>query len=776
LYDIISSIRPEFESILHAVRAIDLSSLSDVDLLERAQRLRTGLQKPDNSPKPPKPVIPASFIAEAFALVTEAVYRTLGIRVYDEQIWAGLVLHSGGIAEMATGEGKTIAAAFPVFLNCSAGYHVDVYTFNDYLARRDARWLKPIYDLLGVSSAYLQEGQLFEDRKAAYAADVTYMTARECGFDYLREFTAETREELFDHPFEYAIVDEADSILIDEARIPLVIAESTETMHSLDLAGIAELARMLVKDQDYNVDDYESNVYLTEEGIEKAEKHLGIANLYDESTMDLVVALNNALYAEELLKKDIDYILKDSTIQLVDEFTGRVAHKRHWPHGLHEAIEVKEGLLPSKKGRILSQITMQNFMRLYPRLSGMTGTAVPAAEEFDNTYDLSVHVIPTHHRMIRKDNPDCLYSSRKAKNDAVIQAVCSAHAKGRPVLIGTASVEESEELYACLLEHNVRCDVLNARNDEMEAQRIAMAGDSYAVTVSTNMAGRGIDIRLGGIAEANRDDVLRCGGLLVLGTNRHESLRVDNQLRGRAGRQGDPGESQFFISIEDEIFDKYSFTELIPRKMLDRYKDEQIVDEKILREAARLQRIVQGLHFDIRSSLSRYTVMLAEQSVHIRSMRHRILCSEDNGSLYWETLYPARFHTLCTEFGRQHVCRNEKLLCLRVINNAWAEYLDNMSYIKDSIHIMKMSGKDPLFEYNKILFESFSELKENIHNEIKALLEVCHLDADGIDLDELGFTKPSSTWTYIVSNTSDQLQLFPFLDALAKVAKKSIFE
>ncbi|MHB1452481.1 MAG: preprotein translocase subunit SecA [Saccharofermentanales bacterium] len=775
MYETIHKLSPEFKSIIDAVKAINLSDISDLELRAKADALKAA-QHICHADVGGTSGFRSEFIIEAFALTKEAVYRSLGLKAYDEQLWAGLVLHNGGIAEMATGEGKTIAAAFPAFLNSAAGFHTDIYTFNDYLARRDTLWLKPVYNMLGITSAFLQEGQTFPERKAAYSCDVTYMTARECGFDYLREFTAESKDELFSHVFEYAIVDEADSILIDEARIPLVIAESTDALQSVDLSNIAGLAKILRNGQDYAVDDYESNVYLTEEGIEYAEEYLGIENLYSENTMDMVVALNNALYAEELLRKDVDYIVRDEKIHLVDEFTGRVAQKRHWPHGLHEAIEAKEGLKSSKKGRILSQITLQNFMRLYPRLCGMTGTAVPAAEEFDNTYNLRVHVIPTHNMMIRRDNRDLLYSSRESKTDAIVSSIRSAHAIGRPVLIGTGSVEESEELYTRLLDADIRCDVLNAKNDEMEAQLIAMAGDSYSVTVSTNMAGRGIDIKLGGKTEKNRDFVISCGGLLVIGTNRHESLRVDSQLRGRAGRQGDPGESQFIISIEDEIFNKYNFAELIPARVLSKFDHELIQDEKVLREASRLQRIVQGLHFDIRSSLSKYTVMLQEQSNYIRIMRNSILNSENTLSPYMETMHPAKFSSLCFEFGRSHVCSSEKLLCLRVINNAWAEYLDNMDYVKDSIHIMKMSGKDPLFEYNKILFDSFIELKENIVSEISTLLNSAIIDENGIDLDKLGFSKPSSTWTYIVSNTNEQLQLFPFLDALAKIAKKSFFE
>ncbi len=770
MYETIQKMSPESSDILRRIHAIDLSGLSDGEICGKAAEWKTGTAAFTAGGAMPE--FTPDFIAGGFALVKEAVFRTLGLRAYDEQLWAGLVLSGGGIAEMATGEGKTIAAAFPAFIHCVAGIHVDIYTFNDYLAKRDAHWLKPVYDMLGITSGHLQEGQSFAERKAAYACDVTYMTARESGFDYLREFTAESRDELFSHRFEYAIVDEADSILIDEARIPLVIAESTDLSQKADLSGIAELARTLEPGRDYEIDEYESNVYLTEEGIGRSETRLGIGNLYDEENIETVVALNNALFAAELLKKDVDYIVRDGKIHLVDEFTGRVAQKRHWPHGLHEAIEAKEGLPPSKKGRILSQITLQNFMRLYPRLSGMTGTAVPAAEELDNTYDLKVHVIPTHHPMIRRDRKDQIYSSRAAKSRAVLAAIREAYEAGRPVLIGTASVEESEDLYARLQEEQIPCRVLNARNDEMEAPLIAMAGDTRSVTVSTNMAGRGIDIRLGGADEENRDFVLARGGLLVLGTNRHESLRVDNQLRGRAGRQGDPGESRFFISIEDDIFVKYGFSELVPSRLLTGYKDERITDEKILREASRLQRIVQGLHADIRSSLSKYTVMIQEQSSHIRSLRSGILLADIRVSPYMEKLHPERFAGLCRTFGREHVCGCEKILCLRVINNAWAEYLDNMSYVRDSIHIMKMSGKDPLFEYNKILFDSFLELKENIRSEISELLASAVIDENGIDMEGLGFSRPSSTWTYLVSDSAEQLQLFPFLDSLMKIAQR----
>ncbi len=736
------------------------------DLRERSKAYLTSV--PETADKVP------DFFAEVFAVIKETFKRTLGIEIYDEQLWAGIVLFEGAIAEMATGEGKTFAASFPAVLNSFLGAHTDIYTFNDYLAKRDAIWLKPVYDIMGVSVSYLQEGQDIIERKAAYAADITYMTARESGFDYLREFIAESPDELTNHSFRYAIIDEADSILIDEARIPLVLAASTGNAQTDFLKKVNAIALGMTKDIDYSVDDYDSNVFLTEDGIIFAERYLGIDNLYDEENIETVVALNNALYAHEIVRRDIDYIVKDDKISLVDEFTGRVAHKRHWPHGVHEAIEIKEGLDPSKRGKILAQITLQNFMRLYERLSGMTGTASLAAEEFDNTYDLKVHVIPTHKQMIREDAQDIVFYRKDDKYRSIIKTVLIEHSRGRPILIGTGSVEESETLSSLLSEHRIACNVLNAKNDELEASLIAHAGEMYAVTVSTNMAGRGIDIKLGGPQGTGYSDVVNAGGLLVIGTNRHESIRVDNQLRGRAGRQGDPGSSQFFISLEDDIFIKYNFSELIPERFLRMQDDPVVTDRRVIKESLRLQRIVQGVNFDVRTSLSKYTVILQEQSSIIRTLRNDILLSATDSSVFFEDNLPGRFNDLVSVFGREHVCRSEKLIILRLITDAWSEYLDNMSYIKDSIHIMKMSGKDPLYEYNKILVESFCELKNNINTRIDESLRSVRIDSNGPDTEALGLSKHSSTWTYIVSNQAEQLQLFPFLDSLAKAIKRNL--
>lgn len=774
--EIINKISAEFKELIKKINHIDLSGISDQELLGLSLELRKDAQDSFLQDSSIKINEVDEFIVQSFAMVKEAALRKLKLHVHDVQLWAALVLNEGAMVEMATGEGKTLVAAFSSFLNSLTGQGVHVLTFNDYLAKRDANNMGVIYNSLGTSVGFLQEGQSFNDRKKAYSCNITYMTAKECGFDYLKEFIVETKDDLLLPVFNYAIIDEADSILIDEARIPLVIAATTAASHTVDLFEIAEVVGKLTVNIDYEIDEYENNIYLTEDGIESVERLLGISNLYDELNLNIIVCVNHALHAKELVKKDVDYIVRNNSIELVDEFTGRVAQKRHWPHGLHEAIEAKEGLLPSKKGQILGQITLQTFIKQYPRIAGMTGTASSAAAEFNETYNLRVHHIPTHAPMIRKDQIDLIYTNRKAKFAAIIEKITEAHEVRRPVLIGTASVEESEELEALLGTVQLSCQVLNAKNDEMEAYMIAKAGAADAITVSTNMAGRGIDIKLGGIEETSRDIVVEVGGLLVIGTNRHESLRIDNQLRGRAGRQGDPGESQFFISLEDELFVKYNFNELVPSKIFQNPSDLPITDEKILREAHRLQRIVEGQHFDIRSSLSKYTVMLQEQSEYIRSMRYRILIEDPSKSVYFKKEFPGRYTSLSNSYGTLFINEIERQIILRVINQCWADYLDNMAYIKDSIHILKMSGKDPLFEYNRVLFDSFYELKTNINEQILFLLETIHIDENGVDLEAQGFPKPTSTWTYIVSNSAEQLSLFPFLESLMKVTKHRMFE
>jgi preprotein translocase subunit SecA len=492
---------------------------------------------------------------EAFALGVEAARRAVGLDAHDVQIVAGLAMADGRIAELPTGEGKTLAAVFPAAFFALAGRTVHVLTFNDYLARRDAVWMGPAYRLLGLSVGVVQEGLDKPAKKAAYACDVVYATAKEAGFDYLRDRLAFEPDEAVHRPFDVALVDEADSILIDEARIPLVISGMAPAP-GFDAARIAAAVSGLEPGRDYEIDAEKANVFPTDAGIRRIESFLGCGNLFAPESQEILAAVHCALHARALLTRDVDYIVRGGRIEIVDEFTGRVMGKRHWPDGLQAAVEAKENVRRGSEGRILGSITLQHFFRLYPALCGMTATARTSAAELKEFYGLGVVVVPPHRPCGRRDLPDAVFTHKGAKRAALVREIAGVHALERPVLVGTASVRESEELAAALAEAGVPCEVLNAKNDELEATVVARAGAPGAVTISTNMAGRGTDIKLGGAAEEEREKVAALGGLYVIGTNRHESLRIDNQLRGRAGRQGDPGASRFFISLEDAIFER----------------------------------------------------------------------------------------------------------------------------------------------------------------------------------------------------------------------------
>ncbi|MBA1334187.1 MAG: Protein translocase subunit SecA [Firmicutes bacterium] len=514
-------------------------------------------------------------LVESYAIVREASRRMLGMRPYDVQVIAGIALHRCKVVEMQTGEGKTLAAIMPAYLNALTGEGVHVLTFNDYLAHRDAAWMGPVYEYLGLTVGYVKEGMSISQRQNAYCSDITYVTAKEAGFDYLRDFLCVERNMLVQRPFHYAIVDEADSILIDEARIPLVIAGNVPE-NVEDAFRLYDIVKNLQPGDDYETDQYRSNIYLTDAGLSRVEKILGCGNLYDPENLELLTRLNCALYAEVLLEKDKDYIVKNGKVEIIDEFTGRIADKRHWPDNLQTAVEAKEGLALQTGGMVMGSIAMQHFLSLYPRISGMTGTAVAAAGEFNEFYCMDVVVIPTNRPCIRRDHPDLVFTHSQAKQKALVSEVKRAHGTGQPVLIGTGSVEESERLASDLRKVGIEPRVLNAKNDEMEAIIIARAGEPGAVTVSTNMAGRGVDIKLGGEREQERDRVVALGGLYVIGTNRHESSRIDNQLRGRAGRQGDPGESRFFISLEDDMIVRYDIAKLIPARNFPQKREDPV--------------------------------------------------------------------------------------------------------------------------------------------------------------------------------------------------------
>lgn len=736
--------------LLAKINEIDLKDVIDADLKEMSRNFK---QQALNG-------VPADeLLVRSFALVREAAARTLKMRPFDVQMLAGIALHYGALVEMQTGEGKTLAATAPVYLNALYGKGVHVLTFNDYLARRDAAWMGPLYEFLGVSVGYVQEGMPRSMRKAAYGADITYLTAKESGFDYLRSFLATSPYELVQRPFNYAVIDEADSILIDEARIPLVIAGKTEKAHGVDPVRMAEVIAGLVPEDDYSPDEYERNVFLTEKGVETVEKTFGCKNLYDEKNLELLVDVGNALHARALLKRDVDYIVRNNRIELVDEFTGRVADSRQWPYGLQEAIEAKEGIYAGTKGQIISSVTLQNFIRHYPKIAGMTGTARSSSEEFLEFYGLSVAVIPTNKKCVRIDHPDIIFTHTDAKMDALVAEIEAVHKTGRPILAGTRSVRESELLAERLKSVGITCTVLNAKNDEQEAGIIANAGYPGAITVSTNMAGRGTDIRLGGEHEEEHDRVVALGGLYVIGTNKHESRRIDDQLRGRAGRQGDPGSTRFFISLEDDLMKQYRLKELIPEHLYPANSPYPLEVRVIRRETARAQRIVEGQNFQIRRTLQKYNVLMERQRQMIFGWRYEALFGKLRG--IFRSRLPERYEALTPIVGETGLLMAERQVTLHFIVACWTEYLDFLSYTRESIHLVHMAGKIPISEFNKTAITGYEKLLAAIEQEVVTVLTEAEITRDGINMDKEGLKAPSSTWTYLIDDNPEQLGIIP---------------
>ncbi|MBO9600194.1 MAG: accessory Sec system translocase SecA2 [Cohnella sp.] len=507
-----------------AIMRRELREWSDDRLKDESMRLR-------NEAKAGAPL--DELLIDAYSFVCEAARRTLGMRPFEVQIMAAIALHEGNLVEMQTGEGKTLAAVMPAYLNALTGRGVHVLTFNDYLANRDAQWMGPIYRFLGLSAVAVQSGMSLAGKKQAYSADITYVTAKEAGFDYLRDSIAMNADDTVHRPFHYAIVDEADSLLLDEARVPLVIAGEAATDGD-DCARFADVAKQLRREEHFVFDEFRRNVYITEAGSDKIESLLHCGNLYESHNSHLLTSINCALHAEALLQRDVDYIVRDGGIELIDEYTGRVAENRHLPDGLQAALEAKEGLKPKAGGQVLGTVTLQHLLSLYPTISGMTATAQVSAFEFEDIYSLQVVRIPPNRPCIRIDHPHRIFTHKEAKLKALVAEIASVHATGRPILIGTSSVEESGILAERLRMIGVSCHVLNAKNDSEEAEIIAKAGVIGAVTVSTNMAGRGVDIRLGGGDAKQAETVAGLGGLYVIGTHVNESVRIDDQLRGRA--------------------------------------------------------------------------------------------------------------------------------------------------------------------------------------------------------------------------------------------------
>ncbi|MGA2652286.1 MAG: DEAD/DEAH box helicase [Terracidiphilus sp.] len=640
--------------------------------------------------------IEARDLAETVAIAVVAAERLLGLEMFDEQLQGSLALADGRIAEMQTGEGKTLAAVPAIAWYAKAGKGVHVMTVNDYLARRDAEWMGPIYKYLGLTVGCIQQGMKGEERKQAYNCDVTYSTANEIGFDFLRDQIALNPEEQVHRRFAAAVIDEADSILIDEARIPLVLAGGEGGDATLAYR-VDAVTRRLQRNAHYVLDQFGRSVSLTDAGIHAAERAFGCRNLFDERHLRLFTAIQDSLHAHALLRRDVDYLVKDGAIESVDEFKGRVVADRRWPAGLHSAVEAKEGVAAKTQGRILGSITLQNLVALYPQVCGMTGTAATQAGEFRAIYGMDVEVIATHRPVIREDLADRLYQTKREKEQAVHDEILRVHATGRPVLIGTASVEESERLSAAMgtLPHAV----LNARNEEEEAAIIARAGGRGAVTVSTNMAGRGVDIRLGsGVAEL--------GGLHVMGVNRHESRRIDHQLRGRAGRQGDPGSSQFFVSLEDDLLVKYG------------------VDELNSPDApARIQRKIETQNLQIREFLHKYEGVVEGQRQRVQERRQGILTGE----------------TPCAS-------ELEKLVSLTTIDELWSDHLAGVSGLREATQWTSWANHNPLHEYLKDIDDMYRAMEATVEEEIPK--RVAQAEAGGLDPTERG-----ATWTYL---TTDQ--------------------
>ncbi|HET9181481.1 MAG TPA: accessory Sec system translocase SecA2 [Candidatus Angelobacter sp.] len=673
---------------------------------------------------------------ELIASAAAVAARVLGQEMFDVQLRGALALTEGRIVEMQTGEGKTLAAVPAVICYAQGRQGVHVMTVNDYLARRDAQWMRGIYEYFGLSVGYIQREMTTAERKQAYACDITYATANEIGFDFLRDQLALYADEQVHRPFAAAVIDEADSILIDEARIPLVIAGGDSTVQSLPYR-VDAITRRFRCGVHFTVDEHRRNVALTDYGAQEAERAFRCGNLYEEQNLNLLCAIQDSLHAHAFLQRDVDYLVKDGAIQSVDEFKGRVIQDRRWPAGLHSAIEAKEGVALKKQGQVLGSITLQNLVALYPQICGMTGTAATQKRELKELYGLEVEIIPTNRPVIRVDHPDVLLPGKREKEEIVVDEIFAAHAIGRPVLVGTTSVEESERLSRRLRQAGIPHHVLNARNEEEEAGIIALAGQRGSVTISTNMAGRGTDIQLGpGVAEL--------GGLYVIGTNKHESRRIDNQLRGRAGRQGDPGSSRFFISLEDDLMQRFAGEGAL-----------QVKDPDAI------QRVAEGQNLTIRQFLNKYESVIEGQRQLIQRYRQQILvgtrrdsAGKDNFDQNADFGYgddldrggetESDVETEVTDVSGDPMPETERLIRLATIDELWSDYLAEIADYRAGIDLVSWS-RDPLHEYLITVHQTFTKLRRKIEKESER--RVSEAASSGTLPRQRG-----ATWTYLTSD------------------------
>ena len=769
-------------SIVEEINGLEpsLLSLSDTSLRAKTEEFKERLAKGETLD---------DILPEAFAVVREASKRVLGMRHFDVQMIGGIVLHRGNIAEMRTGEGKTLVATLPVYLNALSGKGVHVVTVNDYLAKRDSEWMGRLYNFLGLSTGLIVAGLDYDQRKQSYGADITYGTNNEFGFDYLRDNMVIHADQMVQRPLNYAIVDEVDSILIDEARTPLIISgpgeRSTERYYEL-----AKIVPHLVKDEDYTIDEKQKTIAPTDEGIAKVEKMLHIENLYDSSNLELNHLLSASLRAYAMMERDKDYVVKDGEVVIVDEFTGRLMFGRRYSDGLHQAIEAKEGLRVERESQTLASITFQNYFRMYEKLSGMTGTAKTEEQEFNNIYGLEVYEIPPNKVLARIDMPDLIFKTKEAKYRAVVRDVVERHKTGQPILVGTTSITQSEMLSDMLTKAGVPHNVLNAKHHEKEAEIVANAGQYGMVTIATNMAGRGTDISLGeGVAEL--------GGLHILGTERHESRRIDNQLRGRSGRQGDNGSSQFFLSLEDDLMRIFGADNIAG--MMDKLgmeEDEPIEHSLITKSIERAQKKVENHNFNIRKYILEYDDVMNQQRevlygqrrliLHNQSLRETILHMVDNliinsmNQYADEKLYPEEWNyegllkhleiyflepgMLTVEqmeeygraelqdhlidiahkeyekreslFGEANMRELEKAIMLKVVDSKWMEHLDAMDMLKEGIGLRAYGQKNPLVEYKFEAYDMFENMKQAITDETIMYLYRIQINVDTIAEEE----------------------------------------
>ncbi len=747
--------RPQIEKIASFEAELKLLSLEQFK--ERTRELKEQLSKDAQLD---------ILLPEAFALVREASLRTLQQRHFDVQLIGGMVLHEGKIAEMKTGEGKTLTATLPVYLNALTDNGVHIITVNDYLAKRDTVWMGQIYHALGLSvscithdASYIYDPSYGQDstqdekrdtlgsflveesylrpvsRKEAYLADITYGTNNEFGFDYLRDNMAQSLETQVQRGHAFAIIDEVDSVLVDEARTPLIISAPDQESSSW-YKEFARLVPQLKKEEDYELDEKLKAVTLTEQGVNKVERLMGVKDIYQERGIKFLHHLEQALKAEAIFERDRDYLVRDGSVVIVDEFTGRLLPGRRYSGGLHQALEAKEGVLVQPESLTLASITFQNYFRMYKKLAGMTGTALTSAEEFSKVYNLEVIAIPTNKPMVRQDMPDKVYQSQEAKFNAIVEEIKERQKKGQPVLIGTVSIQRNEYLGKLLERQGVRHEMLNAKNHEREAAIIAQAGQKGAVTVATNMAGRGVDIILGGnpLDEKEAEGVKSLGGLHVIGTERHEARRIDNQLRGRSGRQGDPGSTQFFVSLEDDlirIFGGERIQKLMQQLHLP--KEEAIESKMVSGTIESAQSKIEGFNFDARKHLLEYDDVLNKHRETVYRKRRELLNMAKEGTLKEYILgvieklgkNKEEYDKKEQELGQENLRQAEKIVAMRVLDSLWLEHLENMEALRDSVKLRAYGQQDPLIEYKNEARKMFQSFVENMEAMIaNALLQI----------------------------------------------------